>query len=78
MSGPAPSKKEIPARVFIHEKDERTGSKILHIDVESPLLNEIVRPGESTYCGGKAGGVFIGLKREMIKRAEKILGETRE
>ncbi len=74
MSGPADSKTEIKnVRVYIHEKDPDTNSRIMHIDVESPELNKIIKDGEATFCAGKAGGVFIGLKKEMIKRAEEYL-----
>jgi hypothetical protein len=74
MSGPAPSKKEIKnVKVYIHKKDPETRSRIMHIDIESPELNRIIKDGEKTFCAGKSGGVFIGLKREMIKRAQKYL-----
>ena len=69
MSGPAKSKIPISVKAYIHLKDEATRSKIMHIDIESPELNEIIKPGEATYCAGKEGGVFIGLKGEMLKRA---------
>ena len=74
MSGPAPSKVEIQGvKVYIHRGDPATKSKVLHIDIESPELNKIIKEKERTYCGGKKGGVFIGLKKDMIKRAEKYL-----
>ncbi|MEW6222771.1 MAG: hypothetical protein AB1476_05650 [Candidatus Hadarchaeota archaeon] len=73
MTGPAKSKVEISAKVYIHKRDPATRSKIPHIDIESPLLNEIIRPGEATYASGKDGGVFIGLKKEMLARLEKVL-----
>ncbi len=74
MTGPARSKKGIRnVRVYLHKKDAATGSRIMHIDIESPELNKIIKPGEATYCGGKKGGVFIGLKKEMLKRAERFL-----
>jgi len=74
MSGPAKSKIPIKdVKVYIHEKDPDTRSRIMHIDIESTELNEIIKDGEATYCAGKSGGVFIGLKREMIKRAEEYL-----
>jgi hypothetical protein len=74
MSGPAESKIEIKGvKVYLHKKDPLTRSRILHIDIESPTLNKIIKDGEATYCAGKPGGVFIGLKREMLKRAEKML-----
>ncbi|MFA5142358.1 MAG: hypothetical protein WC471_05300 [Candidatus Woesearchaeota archaeon] len=72
MSGPAPSKKLIPGvKVYVHSKDSKTRSRIIHIDIESPVLNKIIKNGEATYCAGKEGGVFIGLKKDMIKRAER-------
>jgi hypothetical protein len=76
MSGPADSKIELKdVRVYLHKKDPLTRSRILHIDIESSVLNKIIKDGESTYCAGKPGGVFIGLKSEMIKRAEKLVEE---
>ncbi len=72
MSGPAKSK--IPIRgvkVYIHKKDPATRSRIIHIDIESSELNKIIKNGEATYCAGKRGGIFIGLKKKMIKRAER-------
>ncbi len=73
MSGPGPGKKLLgKADVYIHEKG-KSGATVTHVDVELPALNKILKPGEGTYVQGKAGGVFIGLKKEMIKRAEKKL-----
>jgi len=73
MTGPAKSKIEIPAKVYIHKRDLLTRSKIPHIDIESPVLNEIIKPNEATFASGKEGGVFIGLKREMLARLERLL-----
>lgn len=75
MTGPAESKIEIPARVYIHKRDPATRSKIPHLDIESPLLNEIIKPNETTFVSGKPGGVFIGLKRGMLARLERVLGK---
>ncbi|MEM2878802.1 MAG: hypothetical protein QXG10_04605 [Candidatus Hadarchaeales archaeon] len=75
MTGPAESKIEIPAKVYIHKRDPLTRSKIPHIDIESPVLNEIIKPDETTFASGKEGGVFIGLKREMLERLEKVLSK---
>lgn len=76
MAGPHPSKIELAgARVFVHVQDESTGATVTHLDVEHPQLNEIIRPDETTFVGGKEGGVFIGLKREMIDRAEEFARE---
>lgn len=73
MSGPGDGKKLIKGvKVYVHQKG-KSGATVTHIDIESDVLNEIIKPGESTYVGGKEGGVFIGLKKEQIKRAEKLL-----
>ncbi len=37
------------------------------------MLNEIIKPNEATFVSGKPGGVFIGLKREMLARLERVL-----
>lgn len=74
MTGPARSKKKIRnVKVYLHKKDAKTGSRIMHIDIESPELNKIIKPGEATYCAGKRGGVFIGLKKVMLKRAGNLV-----
>jgi hypothetical protein len=76
MSGPAESKIEIKGvKVYLHKKDPKTRSRIMHIDIESPELNKIIKEGEATYCAGKPGGVFIGLKKKMLERAERFLKE---
>ncbi|HLC54893.1 MAG TPA: hypothetical protein VJK07_04705 [Candidatus Nanoarchaeia archaeon] len=70
MSGPGEGKIKLgKADVYIHLKG-KSNAQITHIDVELDALNYIIKPGESTYVGGKSGGVFLGLKKEMIKRAE--------
>lgn len=77
MAGAHPSKIELEdAKVYIHKKDSDSGSQNIHIDVEHEDLNEIVEPGENTFVGGKNGGVFIGLKNEMISRAKKYVEEN--
>jgi hypothetical protein len=74
MSGPHPSKIELEdAKVYIHKKDETSNSQNIHIDVEHPDLNEVIEPGENSFVGGKDGGVFIGLKNEMIDRAKEFV-----
>lgn len=78
MTGPAKSKIEIPAKVYIHKRDPATRSKIPHIDIESPVLNEIIKPKEATFASGKRGGVFIGLKREMLDRLESVLERLKQ
>ena len=73
MSGPGEGKKLLgKASVYLHEKG-KSNARITHVDIELDELNKIVKPGEATYVQGKEGGVFIGLKKEMIERAEKIL-----
>ena len=75
MSGPGYGKKPVKGvKVYIHEKGKSRAS-VTHIDIESDVLSKIIKPGESTYVGGKKGGVFIGLKKEQIKRAEKFLNK---
>ncbi len=60
------------AKVYVHAKGE-SGATVTHIDIELDELNKILKPGENSFVGAKEGGVFIGLKKEMIERAEKIL-----
>jgi hypothetical protein len=70
MSGPGEGKIKLgKADVYIHMKG-KSGASVTHLDIELPELNKIIKPGENSYVGGKAGGVFIGLKKDMIKRAE--------
>ena len=72
MSGPGEGKIKIgKAEVYIHLKG-KSGASVTHLDIELDELNEIIKPGENSYVGGKEGGVFIGLKKNMIERAEKI------
>ena len=71
MSGPGEGKIKLgKADVYIHLKG-KSGAQITHIDVELKELNDIIKPGENTYVGGKSGGVFLGLKKDMIARAEE-------
>ena len=73
MSGPGEGKYEIKnVKVYIHEKG-KSMARITNIDIESPEINKIIKDKETTYCAGKPGGCFIGLKREMIKRAEELI-----
>ena len=75
MSGPGEGKIKIgKADVYIHLKG-KSNARITHVDIELDELNKIVKDKESSYVAGKPGGVFIGLKKEMIKRAEKIAEE---
>ena len=63
------------ADVYLHVKG-KSGASVTHIDVELDELNKIIKPKESSYVGGKEGGVFLGLKKEMISRAENIVNEN--
>ncbi len=73
MSGPGEGKIKIgKADVYIHLKG-KSGASVTHIDIELDELNEIIKPGENSYVGAKEGGVFIGLKKEMIQRIENSL-----
>lgn len=72
MSGPGAGKIKLgKADVYLHIKG-KSGASVTHIDIELDELNDIIKAGESTYVGGKEGGVFLGLKKNMIARAEKI------
>lgn len=76
MTGPHPSKYELEdAKVYVHEEGE--AAEVTHIDVEHPDINEIIEPGENTFVGGKEGGVFVGLKDEMLERARDYLAERK-
>jgi hypothetical protein len=76
MSGPHKSKIELEnAKVYIHKQDDESRSRAIHIDIEHPDLNEIIEPGDNTFCGGKNGGVFLGLKSEMQERAKEFVDE---
>jgi len=75
MSGPGEGKKLLgKANVYLHEKGKSNAS-VTHIDIELDELNDVIKPGENSFVGAKQGGVFIGLKKEMIVRAEKILSK---
>ena len=77
MSGKANGKHLLKkVKVYIHEKG-KAKARITHIDIESEEIAKIIKPGEATYCAGKSGGCFIGLKKEMIKRAEKLIGKIK-
>ena len=75
MSGQGEGKTELEgAKVYIHEKG-KSMARITHIDVEHPDLNKIIKEKEATYAAGKHGGFFVGLKKEMIDRAEKLINK---
>ena len=72
MTGPGEGKIKLgKADVYIHLKG-KSNARITHVDIELDELNKIIKPGEATYCQAKEGGVFIGLNKEMIQKAEKL------
>ncbi|MCX8193899.1 MAG: hypothetical protein N3G19_00850 [Candidatus Pacearchaeota archaeon] len=78
MSGPGEGKYILKkVRVYLHEQG-KSNARITHIDIESPEISEIIKEGEATYCAGKAGGCFIGLKRKMLERAERIIEKRKK
>lgn len=75
MTGQAEGKIKLgKAEVYIHLKG-KSNARITHIDIELDELNKIIKDKEASYVAGKPGGVFIGLKKEMIQRAEKLAEE---
>lgn len=73
MSGPGEGKIKLgKADVYLHLKG-KSGASVTHIDIELDELNKVIKPGESSFVGGKEGGVFLGLRKEMISRAEKVV-----
>ena len=71
MSGPAYGKHELKVKAYIHEKGKSL-ARITHIDIEGDIA-KIIKDQEITFVKGKRGGVFIALKKPMIKRAEKLV-----
>ncbi len=76
MSGPGEGKHELKdVKVYIHEKG-KSRARITHIDIEG-RIEWIIRPGETSFVKGKPGGMFIALKKPMIKRAEKLISSKK-
>ena len=71
MTGRCYGKKRLKAQVYVHEKG-KSFARVTHIDVEGDI-SRIIKDGETTFVKGKKGGVFIALKKDMIKRAERYL-----
>lgn len=44
------------------------------IEVEEPLLNEVLEPGEATrtWVGGKLGGIYVGFRKEQVRKLEGL------
>lgn len=51
---------------------------VSHVDIECSQLTDIIRVNEATYCRGKPGGLFIGLKKEMRARQPSFLIKAAE
>ena len=60
------------ADVYVHVKG-KSGATVTHVDIELDELNKIIKPKENSFVGAKEGGVFIGLKKVNISRAEKLV-----
>jgi len=71
MSGPGYGKHRLKAKAYVHEKG-KSQARITHLDIEGDI-SKIIKPGETTFVKGKPGGVFIALKKDMIKRAERLI-----
>lgn len=77
MSGAGEGKYPIKnVKVYLHEKG-KSNARITHIDIESEELAKIIKEGEATYTAGKPGGIFIGLKKEMLTRAENLIARKK-
>lgn len=72
MTGKAKGKHRINASIYVHEKG-KAGARITHIDIEGKAISNIIQSGETSFVKGKPGGIFIALKKPMIKRAEAII-----
>jgi len=70
MTGACKGKKSIKNKVYIHKKGFARAT-VTHLDIEGDI-SKIIKTGEITFIKGKPGGVFIALKKPMIKRAERI------
>ncbi len=76
MSGPGYGKHALKGvKVYVHEKG-KSSARITHLDIEGDI-SKIIQPGEITFIKGKPGGAFIALKKDMIKRAEKLISCTK-
>jgi hypothetical protein len=63
-------------KVYLHEKG-KSNARVTHIDIESEELAKIIKEGEATYTAGKPGGIFIGLKKDMLARADNIINKKK-
>lgn len=72
MTGPGYGKRKLKVKAYVHEKGKSL-ARITHLDIEGADISKIIKPGETTFVKGKHGGVFIALKKDMIKRAERLI-----
>jgi len=73
MTGPGYGKRALKGvKIYVHEKG-KSMARITHLDVEGEDISKIIKPGEITFIKGKPGGAFIALKKDMIKRAERMI-----
>ena len=92
MTGPGEGKIPIKANVALSYMDKRTYfdcdvyihvkghslAKVTHIDVESPILNEILKPKKSLYVPFKVigGKVIIYLKKTYYVKSLKSFANS--
>lgn len=72
MTGRGEGKHSLKVEAYVHEKG-KSRARITHIDIEGLDISKIIKPGETSFVKGKPGGIFIALRKEMIKRAEKLV-----
>lgn len=51
--------------------------KVKAIEILHPFLNEVLKEKEKTrtWVGGKLGGIYVGFRREEVKKLEEIAWE---
>lgn len=61
-------------RIKLSKPIRHHGKVLRSIEVKSPILNSILKSGETTrtWIGGKYGGIYIGFKREHIRKLEEL------
>ncbi|MFQ6126221.1 MAG: hypothetical protein ACE5R6_16675 [Candidatus Heimdallarchaeota archaeon] len=72
------SSEKVPINVhsYINRRGKRTFNYFLFF--KSPILGEIVRPGQKTFSAGKNDGIFVAMKKSMIGRAEQFLNNIKD
>lgn len=61
-------------RIKLSKSISYHGKVLRSIEVKSPILNSILKSGETTrtWIGGKYGGIYIGFRKEHIKKLEEL------